>query len=340
MLYKVFSRGAQSPLADLTIQYADFAVWQREWLTGEVVESQLAYWKQQLGGVLPTLDMQTDRPRPVMLSHRGGRQGFKLDKETSNAVRTLSRKEGVTVFMTLLAAFDVLLFCRTGQTDIIVGTDVANRNRGEIEGLIGFFINQLALRIDNSGDPTFQELLERIREVALGAYNHQDLPFDKLIEALKPGRSTVQTPLFQIKMIFQNIPELSHSDIPVGEDRLVSRPLEFDLSGTSEHDMNLILRDTPDGISGSIKYSADLFFEATIAQLLADLRAILEMVTANPDIRLSETVKVINEAHSRDLINKRNQLTDFMRRGLKGSETKPVRSRKMPGGGSYEGVGS
>ena len=204
-LYKAKVEGREAELKELGIQYVDFAIWQREWLKGEVLEEQLGYWKKQLSGV-PTLEMPTDHARPAVASQRGGSVRFRLSTELSEGLRKLSRAEGVTLFMTLLAGFQVLLHRYTGQEEIVVGTDVANRNQGGVEGLIGFFVNQLVLRTSVRGEETVREVLKRVREVTLGAYAHQDLPFEKLVEELAPERDLGRTPLFQVKFILQNAP--------------------------------------------------------------------------------------------------------------------------------------
>src|SRR5439155_25005206 len=180
-LYTAFSTGQPSLLPELPIQYADFAVWQRQWLEGEGLAAQLAYWKRQLGGLLPRLELPTDRPRPAVQSHGGARSVFVLPAGLSAALKALSRQQGVTLFMTLLAAFQTLLQRYTGQDDILVGSPIAGRTRAELEVLLGFFVNTLVMRADLSGNPTFLELLRRVREVALEAYAHQDLPFEKLV---------------------------------------------------------------------------------------------------------------------------------------------------------------
>ena len=187
-IYDAFSSGKPSPLPELPIQYADFAHWQREWLQGEVLKSQRDYWKQQLNGSLPILQLPTDYPRPPVQTYQGEYQSLELPKNLTQALKDLSQQERVTLFMTLLAAFQTFLYRYTGQEDIIVGTPIAGRNQVEAEGLIGFFVNTLALRTYLSGNPSFPELLGRVREVALGAYAHQDLPFEKLVEELQPER--------------------------------------------------------------------------------------------------------------------------------------------------------
>jgi hypothetical protein len=197
-LYEAFSRNQTSPLADLPVQYADFALWQRQWLQGEVLETQLSYWKKQLSRT-PILELPTDRPRFAVQTFRGARQSFIVPKALSVEIKALSRRNRVTLFMTLVAAFQTLLSRYAGQEDIPIGAPIANRSRVEIEGLIGFFANTLVLRTDLSGNPTFQELLSRVREVALGAYANQDLPFERLIEELNPDRDLSRNPLLQIK---------------------------------------------------------------------------------------------------------------------------------------------
>ena len=197
-IYDAFSRGEQSPLADVAIQYADYAAWQREWLQGEMLQKQLSYWKKQLGGELPVLELPTDRPRPAVQTFNGAREWLVFSEQLTDSVLALSQREGATLFMTLLAAFKVLLYRYTGQEDVIVGSPIANRPQTETESIIGFFLNNLALRTDLSGDPSFREALARVRKTALEAYAHQDVPFEKLIEALKPERDLSRTPIFQV----------------------------------------------------------------------------------------------------------------------------------------------
>src|SRR5262245_42857267 len=204
-IYDAFAAGEPSPLPELPVQYLDFALWQREWLQGEVLERQLAYWRQQLASV-PPLEMPTDRPRPPVRTHEGAAVPLDLPGPAAEALKALAQREGSTLFIVLTAAFKALLHHWTTQEDVSVGTLIANRRRPEIEGLIGFFANTLALRTDLSGDPTFRELLGREREVSLDAYAHQDLPFEKLVEALNPPRDLARTPLFQAMLILLNAP--------------------------------------------------------------------------------------------------------------------------------------
>src|SRR5258708_712500 len=206
MLYEAAVTGQGSVLPDLPVQYADFAVWQREWLQGEVLEEQLRYWREQLAGAPAVSELPFDPPRAAVRSYRGRTGDFLMDATLAGRLREVSREHGVTLFMTLLAAFQVLLARYSGQDDIVVGTPVANRNREEIEGLIGFFVNTLALRTNLGGNPTFGELLAQVKGVCLGAYAHQDLPFERLVEELQPERSVSHTPLFQVMFGLQNVP--------------------------------------------------------------------------------------------------------------------------------------
>ncbi|MES1242784.1 MAG: amino acid adenylation domain-containing protein, partial [Acidobacteriota bacterium] len=205
-LYEAFLAGRPSPLPDLPVQYADFAAWQRGWLSGEALEAQVSHWRARLAGVPTVLDLPTDRPRPPVQDFRGGREVLRLPRDLSEALRSLARREGATLFMVLLASFQVLLSRHARQDRLVVGTPVANRGRQEIEGLIGFFVNTLALAGDLSGDPAWRELLGRVREESLGAYAHQDLPFEKLVEELEPQRDLTTSPLFQVMLVLQNVP--------------------------------------------------------------------------------------------------------------------------------------
>ncbi|HET9710518.1 MAG TPA: condensation domain-containing protein, partial [Pyrinomonadaceae bacterium] len=279
-LYRSYIDGQPSPLAGLPVQYADFAEWQREWLTKENLERQLQYWKQQLGGELPVLELPTDSVRPPRQSFRGAVRRFALSEELSAAIKSLGRQEAATLFMTLLAAFQSLLHRYTNQTDILVGTAIANRNRAEIEGLIGFFVNTLVLRTDFSGHPTFRELLRRIRDLTLGAYAHQDLPFERIVEELQPARDLSRNPIFQVSFNLQNAP-IQELELP----GLTIRTQEFE-SLTTRFDLECHVWDMAGGLQGFLFFSTDLFEEATIERLLAHYRKFLEEVVANPDQRV------------------------------------------------------
>src|SRR5689334_19877019 len=212
-LYTAFSNDRPSPLAELPVQYADYAQWQREWLSGEVLAEQLSYWKRQLQGAPPVLELPADRPRPAVQSSKGTTEPLSISAEVSEKLKALGRSEGVTMFMLLLAAWQVLLSRYTGADDIIVGAPVAGRNRAEVESLIGFFVNTLVLRTDLSGIPRFVELLKRVHEVTVGAFAHQDVPFEKLVEELQPERSLSHMPVFQVMFALQNAPTVA-ADLP------------------------------------------------------------------------------------------------------------------------------
>ncbi|MEP6518172.1 amino acid adenylation domain-containing protein [Microcoleus vaginatus] len=322
-LYTAFASEKPSPLPALSIQYADFAKWQREWLQGEVLETQLAYWRQQLNGI-SMLNLPADRPRPAIQSYRGKRQFLQLPKQLSEALETLSQREGVTLFMTMLAAFKTLLYHYAQQEDIVVGSPIANRNRSEIEALIGFFVNSLVLRTDLSGNPTFRELLNRVKEVALGAYAHQDLPFEKLVEELHPDRALNQNPLFQVAFALQNAPgnglelpelTLSPQQLDVGTARF---DLEFHLwerspnsSGSNQSPSNKLWVDSSEGISGMVIYSADLFDEATITRLIGHFQALLESIVTNPQQRIANLQYLSAKERAHLLVECNNTQADY-----------------------------
>ncbi|HEY9671674.1 MAG TPA: amino acid adenylation domain-containing protein [Waterburya sp.] len=286
-IYTAFANNQPSPLPELPIQYADFADWQREWLQGigaaqaSPLQVQLAYWKQQLNH-LPLLNLPTDRPRPATPTYRGATQFLALPKSLSAALEALSQRRGVTRFMTLLAAFQTLLYRYTQQTDIVVGSAIANRNRSEIEGLIGFFVNSLVLRTDLSGNPTFLELLDRVREVTLGAYAHQDLPFEKLVEELHPERSLSHHPLFQVVFTLQNTP-IEALELP----GVTFSRLEFD-NPSAKFDLEFHIWESPEGFRGQVIYSTDLFDDTTITRMLGHFQTLLEGIIVNPEQHLCE----------------------------------------------------
>jgi amino acid adenylation domain-containing protein/non-ribosomal peptide synthase protein (TIGR01720 family) len=280
-LYNAFLSGKPSPLERLPVQYADFACWQRQWLQGEVLETQLGYWTKQLGDSPPLLALPADRPRPAYQTDHGGRVLFTLPQGLYAALKSLGDREGATLFMTLLAGFKALLFRYTGQDDISIGTPIANRNRAEIERMIGCFINTLVLRTDLSGDPTFGELLHRVRKASLEAYMHQDLPFEMVVDALKLDRDTSYSPLFQVMFILQNAPM---EDLDLAG--LKIRPMEVE-TGVSTFDLTLVIGGDEAGLSGSFEYNSDLFDAATIERMATHFRAVLEGATSDPDRSLS-----------------------------------------------------
>jgi hypothetical protein len=261
-LYNAYVRGEESPLAELPIQYADFAHWQRNWLQGEVLAAELDYWRAELAEAPTVIELPLDKPRPPVQTYRGAHHPVEFSAELSAQLRELSRRHGTTLFMTLLAGFD-LLFCRyAGQEQVLVGTPIANRNRSETEALIGFFVNTLVLRGDVRGNPSFRELLRRVRETALRAYVHQDMPFEKLVEELEPDRDMSRSPLFQVMFGLQNAPG--------GAWQLEGLSLSTVESAneTAKFEMTLALQERGDVIVGGLEYNRDLYEPATISRLV------------------------------------------------------------------------
>ncbi len=295
-LYAAFSQGAPSPLAELPVQYADFAAWQREWLSGDVLEAQIGFWKEQLGGTPPLLEVPADHPRAMGQSAHAGSHGFVLSPAVSEGLRALSRREGATLFMTLLAGWQALLGRYAGQDDVVVGSPVAGRTRVETEGLIGFFVNMLALRGDLSGDPTWRELLGRTRETALGAFAHQDLPFERLVEELGVERSLAHTPVFQVTFA------LNRAAAAAGRLRLGEvEQTPFGAGAVAaKYELELALADTGGALGGELVYRTALFEPATAARLAGHLELLLEAMTAEPARRIRE-VPLLSEAERRQL---------------------------------------
>ncbi|MFL7793814.1 MAG: condensation domain-containing protein, partial [Anaerolineae bacterium] len=281
-LYKAYISGKSSPLPALPIQYADFTLWEREKLVGEVLEAHLRYWKNQLAEPLPTLQLPTDQPPDTSSNAAGAIQIFVMPKPLVETLKELSQKEGVTLFMMLLAAFQTLLYFYTGQEDVVVGSPISNRSRPEIERMIGFFVNTLVLRTSLAGDPTFRHLLERVRETSLGAYAHRDLPFERLVQALRPQRGASRQPLFQVMFALQTVPS-PLLELP----GLTVAPVEID-NGTAQFDLALELWEVPGGLKGYWEYNTGLFDAAAVAQMAGDLQALLERVAADVDVRLSQ----------------------------------------------------
>ena len=303
-LYEAFSNDCPSPLPDLPIQYADFAVWQKEWLRGEVLDAQVNYWKKQLAGVPELLEFPTDRPRPAVQSYHGAWESVSFSETESEAIRSLSRREGTTLFMTLLTVFKILLHRYTEQNDIVVGSSTAGRNCVEIEGLIGFFVNMLVLRTDLSGDPTFRELLGRVRETALGAYAHQDLPFEKLVEELQPKRALDHHPLFQVAFDLEsgtsrtlNLAGLTTFPIPVQD-------------GVAKFDLTLFMADTGKALGATLEYNTDLFDRTTIRRMLGHLQTLLHAILANPDEKISR-LEIVPEEEKRQLAQWNDTRRDY-----------------------------
>ncbi|HEU0054413.1 MAG TPA: condensation domain-containing protein, partial [Longimicrobium sp.] len=280
-LYTAYREGRESPLPDLAVQYADYAVWQREQLAGEALDRQLAYWRERLAGAPELLELPTDHPRPAVQTDRGASVPVELSPELLERLRALGRSEGATLYMTLLGAFQVLLSKYGGGEDVVVGSDIAGRTRRELEELIGFFINTLVLRTDLSGDPSFRELLGRVKEATLGAYKNQEVPFERVVAELQPERSLSHAPLFQVMFTLQNagggggaLPGLKVEGLGAAMENA-----KFDLS--------LTLIETAQGLRGTLNYSTDLFERGTVERMVNHLARVLEQVAADADVRLS-----------------------------------------------------
>jgi len=312
LIREVAALYAGSPLPELPVQYADFAAWQSSWLQGDVLEGEIAYWRRQLSGLPPLLELPTDRPRPAVQSFRGALRPAQLPAEVSRQAQTLSRTEGATLFMVLLAGFQALLARHSGQQDLAVGSPVAGRNQVETEGLIGFFVNTLVLRGDLSREPSFRELLGRARETALAAYLHQDVPFEKLVQELAPERILAQTPLFQVMLTLQNAPVES---LEIRDLRL--RPVST--AGTvAKFDLELSLQEQQEqggALAGTVEYATDLFDAATIDRLLVHFESLLAAALAQPDLRISE-LPLLSTAESHQLLAEWNDTEVALARGL------------------------
>ncbi len=299
-LYDAYINNRAPSLLPLQLHYTDYAAWQREWLSGDELDRQLSYWTKQLTGLPPVLELPTDRPRPAIKSSRGALASFTLDDDLSDEIQSLARQEGVTVYMFMLAAFQTLLYRYTGQDDIAVGSAIANRTRSEIENLIGFFVNTLVLRTDLSGDPGFKELLQRVRDVAFGAYAHQDLPFEMLVEALQPQRNLSYTPLFQVGFDLQEVP-VKRLEMP----GLTISPLDAH-AGSAAFDLLMSINQSPGKLSGSLEFNTDLFDEITIQRLLDHFKQLLKSITADLDLEISK-LQILTERELRQLLVDWNQ---------------------------------
>ncbi|MGL5795493.1 MAG: condensation domain-containing protein, partial [Waterburya sp.] len=275
-LYTAFCTGKPSPLLELSLQYADFAHWQRQWLQGEVLQTQLNYWQKQLTAVPPLLELPTDRPRLSVQSFKGRSEFLELNQDLTQKLKRLSQESGTTLFMTLLTAFTLLLSRYSGQEDIVVGSAIANRNRREIEPLIGFFVNTLALRTNLQGNPTFLELLQRVKQVTLDAYDHQDLPFEKLVDELGLERSLSHHPLFQVAFGLQN-----ETQQQLETNQLTLTPFRWE-NTTTLFDLSLIFRETPQGLIGEWEYATDLFDAKTIQRMAGHFEVLVKGIVDNP----------------------------------------------------------
>ncbi|OBQ35366.1 MAG: non-ribosomal peptide synthetase, partial [Anabaena sp. MDT14b] len=301
-LYAAFCAGDPSPLPALPLQYADFAVWQKRWLSGVVLETQLNYWRSQLQGSPELLQLPTDRPRPVVQTYHGRTQSFELNQDLTQKLQSLSAESGTTLFMTMLAAFVTLLYRYSGQSDILVGTPIANRNRNEIESLIGFFVNTLVLRSNFENNPSFESLLAQVRETTLQAYEHQDVPFEQVVEALQPQRSLSHSPLFQVMFVLQNVP-MTEFELP----GVTLTQLDGD-STIAKFDLTLSMSETDRGLVGEWEYNTDLFDGSTIERMTAHFQNLLSAIVANPAVTVGE-LALLSAAERHQLLVEWNDTT-------------------------------
>jgi len=298
-LYQAFVAGRPSPLPELPIQYSDYGRWQREWLKDDVLERQLDYWKKQLAG-MPPLELPSDHPRPAARTYRGATAPLSIPLRLTDRLKELSRKQGATLYMALLALLKTLLSRYSGQHDIAVGTPIAGRRQPETEGLIGFFINTLVMRSDLSDDPDFLRLLQRVKSVTLEAFANQDLPFEKLVEALQPDRHLSRAPLFQVAFAVQNVPP---SILDFGEAKLA--PVAVD-SGTAKFDLWMPLVETANGLQGVIQYSTDLFEAGTISRMIDHFHHLLSAVLSSPGQPIS-ALSLLSNAERHQLLQEFRQ---------------------------------
>ncbi|BAZ20861.1 non-ribosomal peptide synthase [Kalymmatonema gypsitolerans NIES-4073] len=304
-LYEAFSQGKPSPLPELTIQYADFAHWQRQWLQGEVLENQLNYWRQHLAGAPPILELPTDRPRPPVQTFQGQTLHFELNQNLTQQLNTLCQKSGTTMFMTLMAAFVTLLGRYSNQSDIVIGSPIANRDRKETYPLIGLFVNTLVLRTHLEGNPSFRELLQRVRQVALDAYAHQDMPLERLVEALQPERSLSHMPLFQVAFAMQNAP-MGKLELPN-----LSLNLLKTENRTAKFDITLSIQETESGLLGEWEYKTDLFDATTMSRMVGHFQTLLENIVANPEARIAELSLLSASEQHQLLVEWNDTQTDY-----------------------------
>ena len=304
VLYQGYCGRKPISLPDLPIQYADYSVWQRNWLQGANLDQQLSYWRKQLDG-LSTLQLPFDQPRPAVQNYRGANQSLEIPPHLYEAIKNLSQREGATLFMTLLAAFQTLLYRYCGQQDIVVGSPIAGRTRQETEGLIGFFVNTLVLRTDLSNNPPFRKLLARVRQVALDAYDHQDIPFEKLVEELHPERNPSISPLFQVMFVFQN-----NANRPLEFKDLSVEPIRTD-SQVAKFDLSLTLSEREGKLRASLNYNTDLFDASTIERLVGHFQTLLEGIIANPDQPISQLPLLTGREKHQLLVEWNDTKTDF-----------------------------
>jgi hypothetical protein len=317
-LYSAYTRGEESPLEQLPVQYADFAQWQRTWLQGAVLSAQVDYWRAQLAGAPAVLNLPLDRPRLPTTERRRATHSFEIPVGLTTALKQLGQERDATLFMVLHAAFLSLLHYHTGEVDIVIGTDVANRHKAELERLIGFFVNQVVLRVAVNGDPTFEELLGRVRKVALGAYAHQHLPFDALVETLNPQRSMLHSPLFQVKLLLENIP------VPQVELAGLTLALYEVEPATAKFDLVFNLREDMNGLKCQAEYNGGIFDATTITRMAAGFVKILSHIVESPAAGSREISKLLADLDSEQRAMLQTEFKGLRRQKLKNVVPKPI----------------
>ena len=318
-LYEGFVSGRGSTLPPLPVQYGDYSVWQREWMRGDVLERQLSHWRRELAGAPEVLDLKADRPRPPTRTHEGGRRSLSYSHDLAERLKRIGRGQGATMYMTLAAAYGCLLSRYTPAQDVLIGSPIAGRNRVETEGLIGLFVSTLVLRARLAGDPTFAELVGRIREAALGAYAHQDLPFEKLVDELRPARSSSYNPIFQVWFVLQNAPAVSWKLPAIRATTVPPTAIAV------RHDLQLTMWETGEGLRGSFDFSSDLFDPGTMDRLAEELGDVLRSVAENPALRLSDLGGIMDEAAVRRTAEDQERLEQVSVRSLKSARRKAFR---------------
>lgn len=288
VLYESYAAGNDSPLPELPLQYADYAYWQRQRLDDAALDRQLDYWKKQLSGITTVPELRTDLPRPAVQTYHGSQHIFAFDQELSEQLHALSRRANVTPFMLLLAVFKVLLYWYTDHPDVVVGSPVDNRQRVELEGMIGVFLNTLVLRTDLSGDPAFEHLLERVREVVLGAHAHQELPFETLVSSLQPDRNIGRTLLFQVWFLYQVAPAVATPNASI---EMTGFPVDYEIS---HYDLRLNLIESPTQISGAWEYNTDLFRAVTIERFARQFETLARLIVQDPARRVNELAEALS----------------------------------------------
>jgi hypothetical protein len=318
-LYEAYSKGSISPIAELKTQYADYAYWQRKWMTGAVLEEGLRYWKRELNGELPVLDLGGKRPKPEVASYQGANQAYVMPVEIKEGIKSLSREEGATIYMTLLAAFGIFLHRYSGQEEMIIGTAVAGRARPETEGLIGVFINMLPIRVDLQGSPSYREALSRVREVILRGYAYQEVPIENIIDELKVERQARQAPLFQVAFGVQNLPE-EDTQLP----NLELRPFSLD-HDVARYDLTVWVEETAEGLRISWTYRTDIYDVVMITRMHKHFERLLLSIIKQPDMRIN-LIEMMTEAEKEQQAQADKEWEDLSASRLKTIGRKPIKA--------------